>query len=190
MKYGFLYQGQRYKWQKQRRGTPAFGLPPEAFVTFIENHDQVANSARGERVHRLTSPGRLKAITMLILLGPGTPMLFQGQEFGSSAPFLFFADHEAKLAEQVAAGRREFLGQWRGLRLAEMQGCFSLPHDPQTFERCKLDWSERERNQPTLEFHRELLRVSGALAAGASRGGRCRAVVSRAGASILRRRAR
>ena len=86
VKYGFLFQGQRYKWQRNRRGTPAWGLPPAQFVTFIQNHDQIANSARGERVHRLASPGNLRAMTALLLLGPNTPMLFQGQEFAASSP--------------------------------------------------------------------------------------------------------
>ena len=63
VKYGYLYQGQHYKWQRQRRGTPALDLPPKTFVAFLENHDQVANSARGERVHRLTSPGNHRALS-------------------------------------------------------------------------------------------------------------------------------
>ena len=85
------------------RGTPAFGLKPSTFVTFIENHDQVANSGRGEHCHALASPGRLRALTALTLLGPGTPMLFQGQEFAASSPFLFFADHNPELARLEAA---------------------------------------------------------------------------------------
>src|SRR5439155_5813930 len=79
-KYGFLYQGQWYRWQRKRRGTSTFGLPKTAMVNFIQNHDQVANSARGERAHQQTSPGVYKALTALTLLMPGTPMLFQGQE--------------------------------------------------------------------------------------------------------------
>jgi maltooligosyltrehalose trehalohydrolase len=95
-KYGYLFQGQHYDWQRKRRGTPAWGLPPSAFVVFLQNHDQVANSARGLRGDRLTSPGRWRAMTALTLLMPGTPMLFQGQEFSASAPFLYFADFEAE----------------------------------------------------------------------------------------------
>src|SRR5262249_16776293 len=75
VKYGFLYQGQRYTWQKMRRGTSSRGLGPEAFVGFIENHDQVANSAEGERVRLTTSPGCHRALLTLLLLGPWTPML-------------------------------------------------------------------------------------------------------------------
>ena len=76
VKYGYLYQGQRYKWQKQRRGTPDLRLPPAKFVTYIQNHDQIANSGRGERVQFMTNPGRLRAMTALMLLAPVTPMLY------------------------------------------------------------------------------------------------------------------
>ena len=91
-KYGFLYQGQALSWQKVLRGTPTFGVPTEAFVCFTENHDQIANTGTGDRPRFQTSPGRYRAITALLLLGPWTPLLFQGQEFGASSPFLFFAD--------------------------------------------------------------------------------------------------
>ena len=94
VKHGYLFQGQRSRWQKQRRGSAALGkLRPWQFVNYVQNHDQVANSARGYRLHRLTSPGRYRALTAFLLLAPGTPMLFQGQEFAASSPFLFFADH-------------------------------------------------------------------------------------------------
>ncbi len=78
-KYGYLFQGQHYDWQRNRRGSAAWGLPPSAFIAFTQNHDQVANSARGLRGHLLTSPGRWRAMTALLLLSPATPMLFQGQ---------------------------------------------------------------------------------------------------------------
>src|SRR6185503_168336 len=78
VKWGYLYQGQRYKWQKKRRGTPALDLPPTAFVHFLQNHDQIANSGRGYRAHQIASPTELKAMTALLLLMPQTPMLFQG----------------------------------------------------------------------------------------------------------------
>jgi 1,4-alpha-glucan branching enzyme len=84
-------------------------------VTFAQNHDQVANTGSGDRVSRLTSPGRLRALTALLLLMPGTPMLFQGQEFEASTPFLFFADLGQELAETVRKGRAEFLRQFASL---------------------------------------------------------------------------
>jgi maltooligosyltrehalose trehalohydrolase len=158
-KYGFLYQGQRYKWQRHRRGTPAFGIGPEQFVIFLENHDQVANSGRGERVHLLTSPGLYRAMTALMLLAPNTPMLFQGQEFAASAPFYYFADHKGGLAELVRKGRIEFLAQFRSIARPEMRACVPDPASAETFERCKLDFSERERNSNVYEMHRDLLRL-------------------------------
>ena len=111
-KWGFLFQGQRYKWQKKRRGTPSLDLHPANFVTFLQNHDQVANSLWGRRMHTLTSQAAVRALTALLLLGPDTPMLFQGQEFAASAPFLYFADHNPELAKLVAKGREEFLKQF------------------------------------------------------------------------------
>lgn len=158
-KYGFLYQGQRYKWQKQPRGTLAFGLPPSHFVTFLQNHDQIANSGIGERIHKLTSPGKLRTLTAYILLLPGTPMLFMGQEFGSSAPFLYFADHPEDLAELVHEGRKEFLQQFRSLATRQMQEQVARPSDPETFARCKLDPAERERNVELVRLHTDLLRL-------------------------------
>jgi len=159
MKYGYLYQGQRYKWQKKRRGTPGLDMNPAAMVTFIQNHDQIANSAYGKRCHTLTSPGQLRAITALMLLAPCTPMLFQGQEFGASSPFLFFADHSAELNKQILEGRAEFLSQFRSLATPEMQERFTNPGDPATFERCKLDQSEREKHREIYDLHRDLLKL-------------------------------
>jgi maltooligosyltrehalose trehalohydrolase len=155
--WGFLYQGQRYKWQKQRRGTDSRRVPAERFVWFLENHDQVANSAHGYRLHALSSPGRMRAMTALLLLGPATPMLFQGQEFGSSAPFLYFADHEPELAAAVARGRRQFLRQFPSFATDETQRILAPPHDRRTFERCKLDDRERDEHAPAVALHRDLL---------------------------------
>ena len=105
-KRGFLYQGQLFRWQKKRRGTLTTGVPPHAFVVFLENHDQVANSAYGLRPEHVSNSGRHRAMTALLLLNPATPMLFQGQEFSSSHPFLFFADHKPELARLVHQGRK------------------------------------------------------------------------------------
>jgi acetyl esterase/lipase len=87
-KWGYLYQGQRYKWQKNRRGQPALDLPPEAFVSFIQNHDQVANSAAGLRCHALAAPGHFRALSALTILMPGTPMLFMGGTSDMNVPLL------------------------------------------------------------------------------------------------------
>ena len=159
VKHGFLFQGQYYSWQHKRRGHPALDLPPDQFVTFLDNHDQVANSARGDRCHMLTKPGKCGAMTALLLLGPNTPMLFQGQEFAASSPFLYFADHEPALAEKVARGRKEFLAQFPELALPDVQARLADPSDPETFERCRLNLEERKSHAATLELHRELLRL-------------------------------
>ncbi|MBY6261502.1 malto-oligosyltrehalose trehalohydrolase [Azospirillum sp. 412522] len=159
MKYGFLYQGQWYRWQGKRRGMPAFTVPRPAFVSFLQNHDQIANSARGQRLHALTTPGRLRAMTALILLGPGTPMLFQGQEFAASAPFLYFADHKPELAELVEQGRVEFLAQFPSIAAPAMRAALPKPHAEDSFTRCKLDHRERESNAGVWALHRDLLRL-------------------------------
>jgi maltooligosyltrehalose trehalohydrolase len=158
-KYGYLYQGQRYKWQKKRRGTPGLDTNPSAFVNFIQNHDQIANSAYGQRCQALASPGKLRALTALMLLAPGTPMLFQGQEFGASSPFLFFADHTPELNRHIREGRAEFLAQFPSLAAPEVQKSFADPGDPATFQRCKLDHSERETHREIYDLHRDLLQL-------------------------------
>ena len=158
-KYGYLFQGQYYHWQRQPRGTAAWGLPPARFVTFLQNHDQVANSARGLRLHAMTSPGRWRAITAYMLLMPGTPMLFQGQEFAASSPFLYFADHQGELADAVRRGRAEFLTQFPSVAEYERQANLDAPNDPRTFERSKLDFAERETHAGAYRLHRDLLEL-------------------------------
>ena len=156
-RHGFLFQGQVYADSGKRRGKPGLDLPPAAMVSFVQNHDQIANSGRGARFHQLTSPGRARAMTALMLLLPSTPMLFQGQEFWASAPFLYFADHEPDLARAVREGRRESLRQFASLASPEMQANLDDPSALETFTRCKLDWSEVERNGPIVALHRDLL---------------------------------
>jgi maltooligosyltrehalose trehalohydrolase len=157
-KRGFLYQGQYYAWQKKTRGTPTTGMDASRFITFLQNHDQVANSTRGLRLHELTSPGRYRAATALLLLLPQTPVLFQGQEFAASSPFLYFADNAPENAELVRNGRREFLEQFPSIK---QRGHVWLmdPASPDTFERSKLDLSERETHREAVALHRDLLRL-------------------------------
>jgi maltooligosyltrehalose trehalohydrolase len=158
-KWGYLFQGQRFRWQKKRRGTPSFGLPPAAFVNYLQNHDQVANSALGLRLHQLASPGDFRAMTALMLLAPATPMLFQGQEFCASSPFLYFADHKPELAKAVRRGRADFVSQFPSVAPPEMQALLPDPGARETFERCKLDPGERERHAEAYALHCDLLRL-------------------------------
>ena len=158
-KYGYLYQGQWYAWQKKRRGTPGFDLPSHAFVAYIENHDQVANSVFGRRLHQVSSPRRYRALTALTLLGPATPLLFQGQEFASTAPFLYFADHREELREPIASGRREFLSQFASVSDPAVGPALPSPVEEATFRQCKLDFSQRTTHAWAYALHRDLLRL-------------------------------
>jgi len=156
-KWGYLFQGQRYAWQKQARGTRARGVDPAAFVNFIENHDQLANCGDGSRTRATTTPGRYRAMSALFLLMPGTPMLFQGQEFGASTPFLYFADHRPELAAAVQKGRAEFLAQFASLASPEAQQSLPPPHDPQTFESTVLDWTEYDTHVQQRHLYEDLI---------------------------------
>lgn len=158
-KWGYLFQGQRYKHQKKRRGTPSLDLKPSTFVTFMQNHDQIANSGGGLRCHNLTSPGRYRAMTALMLLGPGTPMLFQGQEFAASSPFHYFADHEKRLAGKVHKGRVEFLQQFYCLDAPDMKHLLPDPSDPTLFRQAKLEMSDRRRHAEIYALHRDLIKL-------------------------------
>ncbi|MEO7775105.1 MAG: malto-oligosyltrehalose trehalohydrolase [Steroidobacteraceae bacterium] len=156
---GFLYQGQHYSWQKQPRGEPVTSQPAAAFVAFIQNHDQVANTFFGQRLEQITSPGRRRALTALLLLGPQTPLLFMGEEFAASTPFPFFADHISQLRVKVYEGRREFLRQFPSYATAEAQAAILDPGAESTFIAAKLKFSERISNGHTYEMYRELLRL-------------------------------
>lgn len=159
-KYGYLFQGQPYIWQEAPRGYPTCGLRPEQFVAFIENHDQVANTAFGERVRFLTSPGRYRAMTALLLLGPWTPMLFQGQEFGASAVFRYFSDvGDEALKEAVRKGRFEFLAQFPSVAAPEVQARLPVPYHTSTFEGSKLDWLERDTQPHLRKLHHDLIQL-------------------------------
>lgn len=159
-KHGFLYQGQALSWQKALRGTSAFDIPPERFVCFVENHDQIANTGSGERVRFQTSPAWYRAMTALLLLGPWTPLLFQGEEFGASSPFMFFADlGDASVRDAIRKGRAQWLAPFLSLTEEEALTNLPAPDDPKVFTRCKLDFSEREKNRQLYDLHIDLLKL-------------------------------
>src|SRR5436305_374908 len=160
VKYGFLYQGQALSWRQFLRGTATLGVPPESFVCFIENHDQIANTGAGERPRFQTSLGRYRAMTALLLLGPWTPLLFQGEEFGASNPFMFFADiGDASVRDAIRNGRAEWLAPFLSLTKKEALTTLPAPDDPKVFARCKLDFSEREKNHQVYNLHLDLLKL-------------------------------
>jgi maltooligosyltrehalose trehalohydrolase len=158
-RWGFLFQGQQYGRGGEPRGMPALDIAAPRFVCFLENHDQVANSSTGRRLTELAGPGQLRALTTLLLLGPCTPMLFQGQEYGSTRPFHFFADHEPELAERIRVGRERFLSQFT--RCADPGICVALPNPSarETFESSKLDREASPRTTAWWHLHQDLLRL-------------------------------
>ena len=159
-KYGYLFQGQIYSHQGKRRGSPGLDLPPAAFVTFIQNHDQIANSDSGLRFHALCHPGLARALTAYILLSPGTPMLFQGQELWSSSPFFYFCDHNPELSKLVREGRIEFMSQFASVAEdVRLRMQLSDPGSEDTFMRSKIDWAEATRRADVIGLHRDLLRL-------------------------------
>jgi maltooligosyltrehalose trehalohydrolase len=159
VKRGYLYQGQWYSWQANTRGAYALDLGPRRFVHYLQTHDQVANTFRGRRLHELTSPGRLRALTALLLLSPPVPQLFQGQEFAASSPFHYFADHEDELAEAVRAGRTTQVGQFPSLARAMGSEGMAPPDARATFERCRLNHDEAAAKAELVRLHRDLLHL-------------------------------
>ncbi|MBE2284600.1 MAG: malto-oligosyltrehalose trehalohydrolase [Prosthecobacter sp.] len=167
LRHGWHYRGQHSKLLDGPRGTACAHLPPSKFLLCISNHDQAGNRAFGERLHQLATPEAYRAASGLLLLSPGTPMLFMGQEWGASTPFLFFADHHDELGKLVSEGRHREFAHFP--EFADSGVAHSIP-DPQnaaTFTRSKLDWDEL--NDPShaalLLLHRECLRLRAADAA-------------------------
>lgn len=160
-KFGYLYQGQRYAWQKKRRGSPALDLAPTAFVHFLQNHDQIANSGRAWRVSDLTSPGELRALTAFFLLMPQTPMLFQGQEFAASSPFFYFANHNSDLGKLICAGRAKEISQFPSAATPQLQAVLQDPCSREAFEKSKLDHAQRDKpgHHEMYLLHQDLLRL-------------------------------
>jgi 1,4-alpha-glucan branching enzyme/maltooligosyltrehalose trehalohydrolase len=159
---GFAYQGEvsAYRDGKQR-GEPCSDLPLTAFVSFLQNHDQVGNRALGERISNLCATEALRAATAILLLSPSPPLLFMGQEWASSQPFTYFVDFPEELGEKVNEGRLQGFAKLPEFSDVEMQRKIPLPNDVQTFQAAKPAWDEsgREPHQHWLDYHRELLRI-------------------------------
>jgi len=159
IKHGFLYQGQVYPWQRKPRGGSTRGLARNRFVSFLENHDQVANCGFGERLAAQADPASLRALTAVLLLAPALPLLFQGQEAGSTRPWHFFAGHCGELGDAVRAGRAEFVVQFARLATPEAQAALADPGAEATFRSCVLDPRDRRLDHPLVALHRDLLRL-------------------------------
>lgn len=143
---GFAFQGEHSAFRGgARRGTPSGQLPLPAFVSFLQTHDQVGNRAFGERLHQLADPQMLQTAWACLLLSPHVPMLFMGDEFEASAPFLYFCDFDGELAEAVSKGRREEFRRFKAFEADAARAAIPEPGDPATFAAAKLDWDERTR---------------------------------------------
>jgi maltooligosyltrehalose trehalohydrolase len=152
----FVYAGDHSAFRQRRHGRAPAGLEARRFLGYLQNHDQVGNRAAGERSSQLISPDLLKVGAALVMTAPFVPMLFQGEEWAASTPFLYFTDHrDPELGKAVSEGRKgEFAAfGWEPSEIPD-------PQDPVTFESSKLNWSESDRgiHAEMLAWHRELIR--------------------------------
>jgi len=173
---GFGYQGEvsRYK-NGETRGEPTTGLPLTAFVSFLQNHDQIGNRAFGERVTKIADPRAVRAALEIVLLGPSPPLLFMGEEFGTETPFLFFCDFGKDLAAAVTVGRRKEFARFVRINDPSARGEIPDPNAARTFEASRLDWDviTQPQHREWLRFYRQLLRL------------RCQHIVSRLSAGCV-----
>ncbi len=157
---GYAYQGEPSAFRDgASRGEPSRDLPPECFVSFLQNHDQIGNRALGERIVSLSNPAAVRTAMAILLLAPSPLLLFMGEEFGAQTPFLFFCDFASELADRVRYGRRAEFARFKQFRSPEAQARIPDPNDPATFLASKLDWAslERQPHREWLQLYRELL---------------------------------
>ncbi|HTS51018.1 MAG TPA: malto-oligosyltrehalose trehalohydrolase, partial [Bryobacteraceae bacterium] len=151
---GFVYDGIYSAYRQRHFGSCSKHEPGERFVAFIQNHDQVANTAQGFRLSELVSIEQFKLAAMLLVCSPFLPLLFMGEEFAEAAPFLYFTSHgDRALARAVSEGRRKEFAEFAGA------GEFDDPQAVETFERSRINWTlpESVRHSEVLGFYRELI---------------------------------
>ena len=158
---GFFYVGQTAPSKNKPRGTDPSGLPPERFVVSLQNHDQVGNRALGDRIHHLLGPASYRAAVTLVLCAPETPLLFMGQEWAATTPFLYFTDHPAELGVLVTEGRRREFAAFEGFRDPAARARIPDPQALSTYRASQLRWGERDRegHREVLRLHRRLLQL-------------------------------
>lgn len=157
---GFAYQGEKSILRKGAvRGESTAGVPLTAFITFLQNHDQIGNRAYGERITKLAEPSAIRAATAILMLAPSPPMLFMGEEFGAETPFLFFCDFEKDLATAVTEGRRSEFAQFARFSDPAQRESIPDPNAPSAFETSRLNWSalDQSHHQDWLSFYRQML---------------------------------
>ena len=158
---GYAYQGEHSVFRGRLRGEPSTGLPPCAFVNFLQNHDQVGNRAFGERLTTLVPPEAVRAALALLLLAPSIPLMFMGEEFGCTQPFPFFCDFRGDLARAVAEGRRGAFVRFERFRDPVSRAAILDPNDASTFALASIDWTSASRpeNAAWRTFVKGLLSV-------------------------------
>ena len=158
---GFAFQGEMMEYRGGPRGEPSAGLPPTAFIAFIQNHDQVGNRAFGERITAIAKPEAVRAIAAVYLLLPQIPMLFMGEEWAASQAFPFFCDFVGELADAVRKGRRKEFAKFPEFKDEKVRARIPDPQAEATFASAKLNWDETatEPHACWLEWYRRLLGV-------------------------------
>jgi len=159
LRMGWLFTGELQK-DGIRRGTKPSNIEPEHFVHCISNHDQVGNRAFGDRLNQIVSPASYRAASALLLTGPYTPMLFMGQEWAASSPFLYFTHHHDELGKGVTEGRRKEFAEFSDFRDPEKRDRIPDPQALRSFADSKLIWAEVEQSsyRETLALYRDFLR--------------------------------
>ena len=186
---GWLYTGELQK-DGIRRGTPGADIEPEHFIHCISNHDQVGNRAFGDRLNKVVPPAAYRAASALLLTGPYTPMLFMGQEWAASTPFLYFTDHYDELGRGVTEGRRKEFADFSDFRDPKKRTLIPDPQALTTFTNSKLIWAELEQSPhaETLRLYSDFLRFRRTKVEERSRGCWLVAQVSRAAIALRYRR--
>jgi maltooligosyltrehalose trehalohydrolase len=158
---GFAYQGDYSEFHRAKRGEPSAALPPSAFVSFLQNHDQVGNRALGERIGQLAPPQAVQAAMEILLLAPFPPMLFMGEEFAATTPFLYFCNFHGELASAVTNGRRNEFRRFEKFGSPALRDQIPDPNAEQTFLHSKLEWAtaECDGHSRWLRLYRELLSI-------------------------------
>jgi maltooligosyltrehalose trehalohydrolase len=158
---GFAFQGEYSEFHRAYRGECSAHLPPSAFVSFLQNHDQIGNRAFGERILQLAPPQAVKAAMEILLLAPMPPLLFMGEEFGATSPFLFFCDFSGALAAAVTEGRRNEFARFAKFNSPETRERIPDPSGEETYLRSKVDWTSLavEPHASWLLLYRSLLSI-------------------------------
>jgi 1,4-alpha-glucan branching enzyme/maltooligosyltrehalose trehalohydrolase len=159
---GFAYQGEVSAYREHAaRGETSVNLPPQAFISFLQSHDQAGNRAFGERITHIGQEAAIRAAVAVYLLAPSIPMLFMGEEFASKSPFQFFCDFGPELREAVTQGRRREFARFARFGDATMETAIPDPNAPQAFLISKIDWNslKEEVHGGWLDYYRKLLKL-------------------------------